>query len=116
MLRIHIGSPPRRPNSVLKVSSNPLPLYGSLGTLRERYFKQKDAVENYLAAQVKAGTMNLHDAQWGIANDRTQYLDASAGRNGSPSVRFTVLDRRKCSPEHSVGRAQDPSQAWAKAR
>jgi hypothetical protein len=31
MLRIHIGSPPGRPNSVLKVSSNPLPLYGSLG-------------------------------------------------------------------------------------
>jgi hypothetical protein len=48
-------------------------------TLRERYFKQKDAVENYLAAQVKAGTISLHDAQWGIANDWTQYLDAATG-------------------------------------
>ncbi|SHI07071.1 hypothetical protein [Bradyrhizobium erythrophlei] len=52
-------------------------------TLCERYFKQKDAVENYLAAQVKAGTMNLHDAQWGIANDWTQYLEAA---RGSPQV------------------------------
>jgi hypothetical protein len=47
-------------------------------TLRERYFKQKDAVENYLAAQVKAGTMSLHDAQWGIANDWTRYVDAAS--------------------------------------
>jgi hypothetical protein len=48
-------------------------------TLRERYFKQKDAVENYLAAQVKAGTISLHEAQWGIANDWTQYLAAATG-------------------------------------
>jgi hypothetical protein len=47
-------------------------------TLRERYFKQKDAVENYLAAQVKAGTISLHDAQWGIANDWTRFLDAAS--------------------------------------
>jgi hypothetical protein len=46
-------------------------------TLRERYFKQKDAVENYLAAEVKAGRMNLHDAQWGIANDWTRFLAAA---------------------------------------
>jgi hypothetical protein len=48
-------------------------------TLRERYFKRKDAVENYLAAQVRAGTISLHDAQWGIATDWTQYLDAATG-------------------------------------
>lgn len=45
--------------------------------LRQRYFKQKDLVENYLAAQVKAGTIDLGDAQRGIASDWTQYLDAS---------------------------------------
>jgi hypothetical protein len=48
-------------------------------TLRKRYFKQKDTVENYLAAQVKAGTISLYDAQWGIANDWTQYLEAASG-------------------------------------
>ena len=45
--------------------------------LRQRYFKQKDLVENYLAAQVKAGAIDLTDAQYGIARDWTQYLDAS---------------------------------------
>jgi hypothetical protein len=48
-------------------------------TLRQRYFKQKDAVENYLAAQVRAGAMSLYSAQWGIANDWTQYLAAATG-------------------------------------
>jgi hypothetical protein len=43
--------------------------------LRERYFKQKDAVENYLAKQVREGTMSLDDAQKGISSDWTQYLD-----------------------------------------
>jgi hypothetical protein len=45
--------------------------------LRQRYFKQKDLVENYLAAQVKAGAIDLGEAQRGIAMDWTQYLDAS---------------------------------------
>jgi hypothetical protein len=27
------------------------------GTLRQRYFKQKDVVENYLTARVKAGSI-----------------------------------------------------------
>lgn len=43
-------------------------------TLRERYFKMKDTVENYLAAEVKAGRMDLSAAQRGIATDWTQYL------------------------------------------
>jgi len=43
--------------------------------LRERYFKEKDAVENYLAKQVRDGVMNLEEAQSGIASDWTQYLD-----------------------------------------
>jgi hypothetical protein len=43
-------------------------------TLRERYFKRKDLVENYLATEVKAGRMPLEEAQRGIAADWTQYL------------------------------------------
>jgi hypothetical protein len=45
--------------------------------LIKRYFKQKDLVENYLAAEVKAGNIDLTDAQYGIARDWTQYLEAS---------------------------------------
>ncbi|RRA49538.1 hypothetical protein [Acidipila sp. EB88] len=43
-------------------------------TLRARYFKQKDIVENYLAARVRAGQMPLTEAQQGIATDWVQYL------------------------------------------
>ncbi len=54
--------------------------------LNKRYFKQKDLVENYLAAQVKAGQIDLNEAQTGIATDWAQYLDASnqyyASHNG----------------------------------
>jgi len=45
--------------------------------LRARYFKEKDAVENYLAKQVKTGATDLGAAQQGIATDWTQYLDAA---------------------------------------
>ena len=45
--------------------------------LMERYFKQKDTVENYLASQVRAGAMLLDEAQKGIATDWTQYIDAA---------------------------------------
>jgi 5-methylcytosine-specific restriction endonuclease McrA len=45
--------------------------------LANRYFKQKDIVENFLAWLVKNNRMNLEDAQYGIANDWTQYLDAA---------------------------------------
>lgn len=44
-------------------------------TLKNRYFKLKDRVENYLADEVKAGRMPLDAAQRGIASDWTQYLD-----------------------------------------
>jgi len=43
----------------------------------DRSFKQKDLVENYLAAQIRAGKMNKSDVQKGIAQDWTQYLDRS---------------------------------------
>ena len=46
-------------------------------TLRNRYFKRKDQVENYLAAEVRADRMSLEEAQRGIAADWTQYLEAS---------------------------------------
>ena len=46
-------------------------------TLREQHFKQKDMVENYLAARVRSGAMSLADAQRGIAADWTQYLAAA---------------------------------------
>lgn len=48
-------------------------------SLNQRYFKRKDTVENYLAKQVRDGSMSLADAQKGIATDWTQYLkDAEA--------------------------------------
>lgn len=46
-------------------------------TLNERYFKQKDHVENYLAEEVKSRRMALGTAQRGIASDWTQYLPAA---------------------------------------
>ena len=54
-------------------------------SLNQRYFKQKDHVENYLADEVKAGRMPLSEAQKGIARDWTQYLndaDLWCGRTG----------------------------------
>jgi hypothetical protein len=42
--------------------------------LASRYFKQKDAIENFLTRQVKVGNMSLSDAQQGIATDWTQYV------------------------------------------
>ncbi|HEY2860151.1 MAG TPA: hypothetical protein VGJ21_17160 [Terracidiphilus sp.] len=54
-------------------------------TLKQRYFKQKDEVENYLAEEVRAGRIPLADAQRGIARDWTQYLndaDMWCGRTG----------------------------------
>jgi hypothetical protein len=74
--------------------------------LRQRYFKQKDLVENYLAAQVKARSIALADAQKGIAADWTQYLDASkqyyAQHAASPhhAAAKTKKKTRKRRPKH----------------
>ena len=46
-------------------------------SLRQRNFKIKDRVENYLADEVRAGRMPLRAAQRGIAQDWSQYLDAA---------------------------------------
>jgi len=45
--------------------------------LTKRFFKQKDAVENFLAAEVRAGRISMADAQKGVAEDWTQFLDAA---------------------------------------
>lgn len=45
--------------------------------LNKRFFKQKDAVENFLAREVRAGRMKLDAAQQGIAEDWTQFLAAA---------------------------------------
>lgn len=50
-------------------------------TLNERFFKQKDWVEDYLADEVRAGRIFLGDAQAGIAKDWTQYLAAAEAGN-----------------------------------
>jgi hypothetical protein len=42
--------------------------------LAKRYFKIKDSVENYLAAQVRGDAISLKDAQQGISTDWTQYI------------------------------------------
>ncbi len=58
--------------------------------LFHRYFKQKDMVENYLAAQVKAGTVGLADAQRGLATDWTQYVAAAQQYYAAPAARVAV--------------------------
>lgn len=46
--------------------------------LRDRGFKVKDLVENYLAKAVRDGAISLEDAQQGIADDWTQFIAAAA--------------------------------------
>ena len=55
--------------------------------LSKRYFKQKDMVENYLAAQVRAGNKDLAEVQKGIASDWTQYLEEARTACTTPSCR-----------------------------
>jgi hypothetical protein len=43
-------------------------------SLPDRYFKEKDMVENFLAAQVKSGDMDLSETQKRIAQDWTPFL------------------------------------------
>ncbi len=43
-------------------------------SLNNRYFKQKDLVENYLTAQVKSGAMDMETARHRIAADWTPFL------------------------------------------
>lgn len=66
--------------------NNIWPICGPPGAeLRQRYFKQKSLVEVFLAAEVKAGRMELRKAQEKIAEDWTQFLDlvwAIAGIQG----------------------------------
>lgn len=50
------------------------PQCGDGKVLAKRWFKLKDAVENYLAREVRAGRMDLQTAQHGIATDWPQYM------------------------------------------
>jgi len=43
-------------------------------SLSQRFFKEKDTVENFLAMQVREGRMDLSQAQKAIATDWTQFL------------------------------------------
>jgi hypothetical protein len=43
--------------------------------LPQRFFKEKDTVENFLAMEVRAGRMDLSAAQQAIATDWTQFLE-----------------------------------------
>jgi hypothetical protein len=49
---------------------NAWPQCGPSGVaLPQRFFKEKDTVENFLAMQVREGRMDLSEAQKGIATD-----------------------------------------------
>jgi hypothetical protein len=50
--------------------------------LRDRYFKQKDIVENYLGREVKSGQMSLEEARRGISTDWTYYLPYALAARG----------------------------------
>lgn len=57
---------------------NVWPQCGPPGMMMEnRYFKEKNKVEDYLLMMVKIGKMELGDAQKGIAADWTQYSAAA---------------------------------------
>ena len=47
----------------------------SKAILNARYFRRKDAVENFLAGEVRNGKIALAEAQKRIAEDWTQFLD-----------------------------------------
>jgi hypothetical protein len=47
----------------------------SKAILNARFFKRKDAVENFLAGEVRNGKISLAEAQKRIAEDWTQFLD-----------------------------------------
>ena len=57
--------------------------------LDQRYFKIKDNVENYLAAEVRAGDISLACAQHGIAANWPQYIDdAKAYRDDGRETKY----------------------------
>jgi hypothetical protein len=52
--------------------------------LPKRHFKLKDDVENYIARQIKAGALDMKDAQRRIAEDWTQFLDVALAAKKGP--------------------------------
>jgi hypothetical protein len=84
--------------------------------LNERYFKRKDAVENYLAAQVKSGAMDLAEAQSGIAKDWTQYLEAAQPSEGIASAARVFEKRRAAAVQGIAPMSIAPSARQAPAK
>jgi hypothetical protein len=72
--------------------------------LPQRFFKEKDTVENFLAMQVREGQMDLSEAQKGIATDwpsSSIQRDERAQREGAFSPgqhmhEMIVVPRSKC--------------------
>jgi hypothetical protein len=58
-------------------------------SLNRRFFKQKDLVEVFLSRQVKAGKMDLAEAQRGIAEDWTQFRNEAAKPIKKPTKKPT---------------------------
>ena len=52
--------------------------------LPKRHFKLKDDVENFIARQIKAGAMDMKDAQRRIAEDWTQFVDVALSAKRGP--------------------------------
>lgn len=60
--------------------------------LPQRFFKEKDIVENYLTAEVKSERRRLTAAQKGIAADWTQYLEQAKSACGSKKCVTGAID------------------------
>jgi hypothetical protein len=72
----------------------------SRAVLRNRFFKQKDAVEHFLAGEVAAHRMALADVQRGIAEDWTQFLPAAR--------QAAAVKKKKKGPRARVSRRPSP--------
>lgn len=53
----------------------------------QKFFKTKDAVENYLNRQVKSGAMSVDDARKGVSTDWTQYIEAAQESTKSKKIK-----------------------------
>jgi hypothetical protein len=73
-------------------------------------------VENYLAAQVKSGAMDLAEAQRGISKDWTQYLDAAQPSEGIASAARVFEKRRTAAAQGIAPMSIAPGARRAPAR
>jgi hypothetical protein len=68
--------------------------------LKERFFKQKDMVEDHLGELVKLGKIDLTEAQKRIATDWTQFLEEAK----QTCVRLVLLRLRRGVVADALGR------------